>query len=823
LDTWMASAQAVVGTITTQQAHSTPPPLVLNKHCAACEFQGRCRQMARETDALSLLASMTGKEIKKQHSKGIFSVTQLSYTFRARRKPKRFVSKPPLYSHALKALAIRERKIHIAGKPDLPIQGTPVYLDVEGIPDRDFYYLIGLRVKSSDAYVQHSWWANDRSEEQQIWAAFLHTVATIDHPQLISYGSYETTFLRRMQERYGEAPAYPGFVDELMAASVNLLSVIYAKIYFPTYSNGLKEIAQYLGFQWSESDASGLSAIMWRSQWEVRREPRFQQQLTIYNAEDCAALQRLTECVSALAVKAELPHSAQRIEGENIEIALAQEPLPETSRGEWGTPQFVHPDFAYINTCAYFDYQREKVFIRTSGNIKREQALIMKTKKHNKVKIHRRVEIEDRICPFCQGTNIVSKHTPMRTKLLFDLKVMRHGMKGQVIACTGAQHQCLGCKRNFHPSLFNTNPLPPNYKKADKCLHNLKSWAMYQHVVHRTSFENIAEMLREYFGLNIPFRDIHAFKSLLADYYRPTYMRLIHKLISGRLIHADETEIKLKKSKGYVWVFTSLEEVVFMYKPTREGEFLRELLREYTGVLISDFYGAYDSLPCPQQKCLIHLMRDLNNDILKHPFDEELKGLVQDFALLLRPMIETVDRCGLKAYFLRKHKVGVEQFYTGLSKRHYQSEMALSYKKRFEKNRDKLFTFLAYDGVPWNNNNAEHAIKQFAHYRILADGKMTESGLNNYLVLLSVYQTCVYKGMSFFRFLLSGERDLDQFGASRQQKQGGASTDFLPGAPPGTGSVKCPDTHSRAIFLDVTAGESHAPPHKYILIARGRP
>jgi hypothetical protein len=36
------------------------------------------------------------------------------------------------------------------------------------------------------------------------------------------------------------------------------------------------------------------------------------------------------------------------------------------------------------------------------------------------------------------------------------------------------------------------------------------------------------------------------------------------------------------------------------------------------------------------------------------------------------------------------------------------------YKQRFEKNRDKLFTFLRYDGVPWNNNNAEHAIKAFA-------------------------------------------------------------------------------------------------------------
>jgi predicted RecB family nuclease len=135
LDVLMESAQAVVGTIATQQANSAPPPLVLNKHCAACEFQVRCRQTALEMDDLSLLARMTDKEIKKQHRKGIFSVTQLSYTFRARRKPKRFASKPTPYSHALKALAIRERKIHMAGKPDLKIHGTPVYVDVEGIPD----------------------------------------------------------------------------------------------------------------------------------------------------------------------------------------------------------------------------------------------------------------------------------------------------------------------------------------------------------------------------------------------------------------------------------------------------------------------------------------------------------------------------------------------------------------------------------------------------------------------------------------------------------------------------------------------------------------
>src|SRR5262249_23307489 len=86
----MDSVRATVGKIAVQQARHTLPLLVLNQHCAECEFKARCHQIAVEKDDLSLLSGVTAKEMKKQHSKGIFSVTQLSYTFRARRKPKRF-------------------------------------------------------------------------------------------------------------------------------------------------------------------------------------------------------------------------------------------------------------------------------------------------------------------------------------------------------------------------------------------------------------------------------------------------------------------------------------------------------------------------------------------------------------------------------------------------------------------------------------------------------------------------------------------------------------------------------------------------------------
>src|SRR5271165_1621389 len=126
-------------------ASSTPPELILNRHCTECEFQTRCHTEASQQDDLSLLSGMTQKDRKRFNSRGTFTVKQLSFGFLPRRRPKKYRDQRERYYHSLKALAIRENRIHITGQPELQIEGTPVYLDVEGITDRDFYYLIGLR------------------------------------------------------------------------------------------------------------------------------------------------------------------------------------------------------------------------------------------------------------------------------------------------------------------------------------------------------------------------------------------------------------------------------------------------------------------------------------------------------------------------------------------------------------------------------------------------------------------------------------------------------------------------------------------------------
>jgi hypothetical protein len=185
------------------------------------------------------------------------------------------------------------------------------------------------------------------------------------------------------------------------------------------------------------------------------------------------------------------------------------------------------------------------------------------------------------------------------------------------------------------------------------------------------------------------------------------------------------------------------------------------MLAPFKGVLISDFYAAYDALACTQQKCIVHFLRDIDDDLLRNPLDTELKCIAQAFGKLLRAIIKTVDSYGLKSRHLRKHKADVSRFLDLVGSRDYASEPATGYKKRLMKSGAKMFTFLDFDGVPWNNNNAEHAIKRFAKYRRDADGRYTERSLREYLVLASVFETCEFNNLNVLRFLLSKETTWD--------------------------------------------------------------
>ncbi len=80
---------------------------------------------------------------------------------------------------------------------------------------------------------------------------------------------------------------------------LNLVSVIFAQLYFPVLSNRLKEIARWLGAEWSDTTCSGLDCVVQRCDWQEDRSALIRNKLVIYNAEDCLALQLVADEVTA--------------------------------------------------------------------------------------------------------------------------------------------------------------------------------------------------------------------------------------------------------------------------------------------------------------------------------------------------------------------------------------------------------------------------------------------------------------------------------------------------------------------------------------------
>ena len=76
------------------------------------------------------------------------------------------------------------------------------------------------------------------------------------------------------------------------------------------------------------------------------------------------------------------------------------------------------------------------------------------------------------------------------------------------------------------------------------------------------------------------------------------------------------------------------------------------------------------------------------------------------------------------------------------------------------------------------NNNAEHAVKPFAALRQIIGGITTEKGVRDYLVLLSLCETCKYMGVGFLDFLRSGEKDIRTFAESRRGRKLGRARSF---------------------------------------------
>jgi predicted RecB family nuclease len=458
----------IVRDVERTQRAGTAPKLLLNDHCRVCKFRERCHSQAIADDNLSLLRGLGEKAIKKYSRRGVLTLTQLAHMFRPRRRGKRSDKPPKVRDHALHALAIRDKNIYVLGKPQIPTGLVRIYLDVESNPEQGFVYLIGMVICDRSRVECHTFWENDRKEESRSFDQFIYVTCRFEDSRIYCYGTYEKAFIIRMR-RHARSKKK---VDAALEKLTNVLGVVYPHFYFPVHSNGLKDVAGYLGFQWTEPDASGIQSIAWHMNWERTGDNCWKSKLIQYNSEDCHALRRVTEFLAASS------DAAHQAEEPKVSSVTDLDRLSRTVT--WG--KYVHEDFEFINKMAYFDYQRTRVFVRTSPILKKHgrRRQHRRSWKNRGLRANHRVEVTASKCPLCRSKEIIdlpSKRKPKsvqtRSKRAFDIVITPSSVKRKVIDVRAVAYRCLRCKHCF---------VSGRYERLARHFHGFMSWSVYHQI-----------------------------------------------------------------------------------------------------------------------------------------------------------------------------------------------------------------------------------------------------------------------------------------------------------------------------------------------------
>jgi hypothetical protein len=89
----------------------------------------------------------------------------------------------------------------------------------------------------------------------------------------------------------------------------------------------------------------------------------------------------------------------------------------------------------------------------------------------------------------------------------------------------------------------------------------------------------------------------------LAAKAESTYDLIIQQAQNSAVIHADETGWLIGGKSAWLWVFTNCELTIYAIRYSRAHGVIEEILGvEFDGVLVSDFFSAYNPIDCDKAK-----------------------------------------------------------------------------------------------------------------------------------------------------------------------------------------------------------------------------
>lgn len=323
-----------------------------------------------------------------------------------------------------------------------------------------------------------------------------------------------------------------------------------------------------------------------------------------------------------------------------------------------------------------------------------------------------------------------------------------------------ARYRCSGCGQ-FH--LARPPGVLPNSRFGPDLLLLLAILRL-----RGMSAGNIVTFLALVFGLHLSDSTVLNLEQRVARELQPLYEQIREALRTRNRVNGDETGWRVDGVPHWLWVFSSAAEAIFTVDRSRSGKVPLEVLGEkFQGVIVRDGWSAYNSVGCPQQQCLVHIHRDIQEleaqrGIEPRPLREErpprftrrghppteLLGFVERLRAILREAVQFHEKVK-DTPSRRKAAARFQQRLNRLLRPAYRDEDAESMAEGLRRRRHQMFTFLRFPNVPWHNNDAERDLRASVVVRKMSFGSRSMEGARCHAVLRSVELTCRRRGWDF--------------------------------------------------------------------------
>jgi len=283
----------------------------------------------------------------------------------------------------------------------------------------------------------------------------------------------------------------------------------------------------------------------------------------------------------------------------------------------------------------------------------------------------------------------------------------------------------------------------------------IASLVVYLRTALRLTVRQVQEYLATLHNLRLSVGEIVELTHVARRQLQPQADELLKQMRSEPVVHMDETGWRQDGQNGYAWTAdTDGPEAVryYEYNASRSHYVAQHLLGSgFRGVLVSDFYAAYNLIPGRHQRCWAHLLRDLHK--LKEEHAEATDGV--EWATAVRQLYEEAQA------WLRTHDPPTQeernQTYVSLVARACELGQRYAFAsghpcwalaKRLLRHQEELFQFVLVPGLPADNNLAERSIRPLVVIRKISGGSRSPEGTKTRLMLASLCATWKARGLN---------------------------------------------------------------------------